>query len=131
MPADPAPSSATAAMSSTDLAMMRTGLASERTLMAWVRTSLSMISFGFTIYKVLQAAQQIEHQHSYTPRAAGLMLIGLGVLSMILGTVEYSANQKRLNLPIEISLRRPTFVIALILMIGGTALFASVIIKLF
>ena len=34
----------------TTLAVERTRLAHERTLMAWVRTSLSLISFGFTIW---------------------------------------------------------------------------------
>ena len=38
------------------LALERTRLAAERSLMAWVRTALSMISFGFTIYKFMQAS---------------------------------------------------------------------------
>ena len=37
------------------MARARTILAADRTLMAWIRTTLSMISFGFTIYKFLQA----------------------------------------------------------------------------
>lgn len=36
------------------LAHERTILAQERTLMAWVRTSLSLIGFGFTIFKVFR-----------------------------------------------------------------------------
>jgi Domain of unknown function (DUF202) len=39
---------------STKLAYDRTRLAYERTLMAWVRTGVSLISFGFTIYKILR-----------------------------------------------------------------------------
>ena len=39
---------------SDELATLRTMLAADRTLMAWIRTSLSLESFGFTIYKVLQ-----------------------------------------------------------------------------
>ncbi len=35
----------------TRLALDRTALAHERTLMAWVQTAVSLISFGFTIYK--------------------------------------------------------------------------------
>ena len=51
-------------MSQTDLkltdilALDRNKLAAERTLMAWVRTALSMISFGFTIYKFLQVIDE-------------------------------------------------------------------------
>ena len=41
----------------TQLALDRTWLAHERTLMAWIRTSVSMISFGFTIYKFFQFEQ--------------------------------------------------------------------------
>jgi len=39
------------------LAIDRTRMASERTLQAWVRTALSMIAFGFTLYKFLQVMQ--------------------------------------------------------------------------
>jgi uncharacterized membrane protein YidH (DUF202 family) len=58
--APPAESRSTAAASppnvseSTLLAVDRTRLAHERTLMAWVRTATSMISFGFTIAKLVQ-----------------------------------------------------------------------------
>ena len=38
----------------TRLALERTAIAAKRTLMAWVRTSISMIGFGFSIYKFLQ-----------------------------------------------------------------------------
>ena len=39
------------------LALDRSRLASERTLMAWVRTAMSMVTFGFTIYKFLRFLQ--------------------------------------------------------------------------
>ena len=32
-------------------------MAADRTLMGWLQTALSMISFGFTIYKFLQVFQ--------------------------------------------------------------------------
>ena len=38
----------------TDAATTRIRMAAERTLMAWIRTSLSMISFGSTIFKFLE-----------------------------------------------------------------------------
>ena len=44
----------------TSLALDRTRLAHERTLMAWVRTAVSLISFGFTIYKFFQGLHEAE-----------------------------------------------------------------------
>ena len=38
----------------TNLAVERSVMAAERTLMAWIRTAISMIGFGFTIYKFFQ-----------------------------------------------------------------------------
>ena len=48
------------------LAIDRTRFAAERNLMAWIRTSLSMIAFGFTIYKFLQ----MMHEQSPVPDSA-------------------------------------------------------------
>ena len=42
----------------TDWALERTFMAADRTLMAWVRTAISMIGFGFTLYKFLQYIHQ-------------------------------------------------------------------------
>jgi putative membrane protein len=71
----------------TNLAVERTVIAAERTLMAWIRTSLSMIGFGFTLYKFFQympedvAAGTIRHPNA--PRNMGLTLIGLGTVTLI------------------------------------------------
>ena len=70
----------------TDLALQRTVIAAERTLMAWIRTSLSMIGFGFTIYKFFQilpedlAAGNIRNPQA--SRNLGLTLIALGTLAL-------------------------------------------------
>lgn len=77
----------------TDLAVQRTVMAANRTLMAWVRTAISLISFGFTMYKFLQAAAgsaaKLTPLQEQGPRRLGLMLIFLGTASVVLGTVEY------------------------------------------
>jgi putative membrane protein len=88
------------AVERTDIAVERTVMAAGRTLMAWVRTALSMISFGFTIYKFLQAATQGEQLgmlKSNGARNLGLSLIALGVISVVLGSVEYFQTVNRLN----------------------------------
>lgn len=70
----------------TDLAVHRTIIASERTLMAWIRTALSMIGFGFTIYKFFQylpaelASGKVQRPQA--PRNLGLTLIALGTVAL-------------------------------------------------
>src|SRR5262245_53632725 len=93
-------------------AASRTVMAADRTLMAWIRTALSMISFGFTIYKVLQGFQEGGKllPHSDTPRRLGLFLTGLGTLSILLGTLEYRQTMARIGPPRLIA--RPVFIIA-------------------
>lgn len=70
----------------TELAIKRSAIASERTLMAWVRTAISMIGFGFSIYKFFQylAADTIKEHlaRAYAPRNLGLTLIAVGTLAL-------------------------------------------------
>lgn len=114
----------------TDLAASRTLMAAERSLMAWVRTGLSMISFGFTIYKILQGIQQAGAVlHGVSPRAAGLFLTGLGTVSMIAGTVEYWQTAKAVRRLLVFRIWRPSLVIAVIMSVTGLLLFVSILIK--
>ena len=74
------------------LAMDRTRLAAERSLMAWVRTSLSMIAFGFTLFKFLEAmhAQSpVPVARPDAPRNVGLLLVGIGTFAVVVATIQY------------------------------------------
>jgi putative membrane protein len=77
----------------TDLAIQRTNMAAERSLMAWIRTSLSMIGFGFTIFKFFQylpeelATGNIRRPQA--PRNLGLTLITLGTLALVAATWQH------------------------------------------
>ena len=85
----------------TDLAIERTVMAANRNQMAWIRTALSLISFGFTIYKFLEAEiVNVEHLKIIRvqgPKRLGLTLISIGTVAMILGTIEYFQTVKHLN----------------------------------
>ncbi|WP_222105648.1 YidH family protein [Paraburkholderia sp. BCC1884] len=120
------------AVDRTGLAATRTLMAADRTLMAWIRTALSMISFGFTIYKVLQgfADAGVHLNHPNSPRMVGLFLTAMGTVSMVLGTIEYARAIAMLREYQEESLWRPSFFIALIMACSGSFVFLSIIIRL-
>ena len=110
-----------------DMGTMRTIMAADRTLMAWIRTSLSMLSFGFTIYKFLEgAAQQNMLPRSGTPQHVGLFLAGVGTLSMILGMFSYWTTLKDLRRTEEFRLGRPTLLISAVMTVAGVAMFLGI-----
>ena len=83
------------------LAAERTFLAHERTLMAWIRTSASLITFGFTLYKLffyLHEQNPIRPpEHLLGARNFGLLLIVMGVLTLALATWQHQRHMKRLR----------------------------------
>ena len=127
----PEASSNALAVERTDMAASRTLMAADRTLMAWLRTSLSLDSFGFTIYKVLQGLAQggVILRHSDTPRTVGLFMTGMGTLAMLMGTVEYAQALKDLHTYVELTLLRPAFIMAVLMSIMGLALFFIIFTK--
>jgi putative membrane protein len=116
----------------TRLAARRTVMAADRSLMAWVRTALSMISFGFTIYKILQGYdnEAARLAHPDTPRHVGLFLTAMGTASMVMGTAEYWRTLEGLREFQCITIWRPSFVIALIMAAVGSFSFVSIVIRL-
>jgi inner membrane protein YidH len=83
----------------TRLALVRTMIALDRTLMAWVRTVTSLISFGFTIYKIFQAIRESRpnDMHIMTPRAVALVMMSLGIAGLTVAAIEYRAQRRDLE----------------------------------
>jgi putative membrane protein len=95
-----AATSTTSLDAGTRLAIDRTRLAYERTLMAWVRTSVSLISFGFTIYKFFQfelGDRAPVPGQLVGPREFALALITVGLASLLLATIEHRHTMRDLR----------------------------------
>jgi putative membrane protein len=75
------------------MSWLRTRMSTERTMMAWNRTSLSLISFGFTIYQFfdkLQAATVgAAAVRPEAPRNLGLALMIAGTLGTLVALWQY------------------------------------------
>jgi putative membrane protein len=115
------------------LAIDRTAMASDRTLMAWTRTSISMISFGFTIYKILEGMG--KEGLSFTknpmgPRQLGLFLIAIGTVSLGMGMVEHWHTKKGLGKKTSFKILSPTFLTSGAILLLGTFLFFSIIMQM-
>jgi putative membrane protein len=85
---------------SDQLALDRTILAGDRSLQASVRTALSMIGFGFTIFKFLSqmaADSQKLTVRDTGPRDLGLFLCGLGTVTLVSETVAYWRNIRKIG----------------------------------
>ena len=115
----------------TKLAVDRTRLAYERTLMAWLRTAASMISFGFTIYKFFQFElkdRPPQPDRFIGPREFALILITIGLVALLLSTIEHRNSMKRLRAEYGIQvvpLSVATVVAALFSVLGILALLAT------
>jgi putative membrane protein len=116
--------------SSDELAVQRTVMAMDRTLMAWTRTALSLISFGFTIYKFLQyAAEQGAKPGTgplQGPRHLGMAMISLGVIFLLLASVDFWRDVRRLQPHRRCSALRLSFVMAILLSLMGVLALSNV-----
>lgn len=78
---------------SNELARERNREAADRTLLAWIRTSLAMISLGFGIERLGQAAVGLDGTlvgfSLLKTRVAGSVLISLGIAATLAGMWEH------------------------------------------
>lgn len=76
-----------------ELARERNREAADRTLLAWIRTSLALISFGFGIERIGQAANDLDGKLAgfsvVRTRIGGAVLVALGVAATVAGMWEH------------------------------------------
>jgi putative membrane protein len=115
----------------TDLAIRRTVMASERSLMAWIRTTLSMIGFGFTIYKFFQyLPEEIANgnvQRPYASRNLGLTLIALGTVALSAAAWQHRVFLNEIGTAQARHLWSISFVVAIFVILIGAITFYGVL----
>lgn len=114
---------------STELAFERTRVAYERTMMAWIRTAVSLITFGFSIYKFfqLEGLSRSQQDRLIGPRGFALMLVGIGLISLLLATIEHRQNISALGAQYAGNQRSLAVLLAaLISILGVLALLAMI-----
>ena len=117
----------------TDLALHRTIIAAERTLMAWVRTALSMIGFGFTIYKFFQylpqdiAAGNVRRPQA--PRNMGMTLIALGTLALVAAAWQHRSFLNEVGASQKRHIWSISFVVAIFVVLIGVIAFCGVLVR--
>lgn len=118
----------------TELAKERNRAAEERTLMAWIRTSLSLISFGFGIERIVtvlyrQLGDRINPFR--LSRILGLSFVALGTLAILLAALEHRKQLQKLqsNNLAFLSKRSIALVVAVILGILGGVAFLSMLLS--
>jgi inner membrane protein YidH len=123
-------------MDATMMAVSRTVMAADRSLMAWVRTGLSLISFGFTIYKFLEYAREQasasgkDLSRATSPEFVGIFMVGMGVISLIFGIIENIENVKLLTGQYNFRRTRYALFMAVILSIFGLFLLLLILFRI-
>jgi len=101
--------------------------------MAWIRTSISMIGFGFSIYKFFQylpeeiAAGNISRPQA--PRNLGLTLIGLGTLALVAAAWQHRKFLNQLGASQARHVWSISFVVAIFVILIGCLTFYGILLR--
>jgi putative membrane protein len=98
-------------------------------MMAWVRTGTSLITFGFSVYKFFQ--MEMSKADINAPiigsREFALVLIGIGLLSLLLGTIEHGRDLRAMRQQYPGMPRSMSAVVAVLIAALGVAALLAVI----
>ena len=117
------------------IAYDRDRFAADRTILAWIRTSLALIGFGFSIFEFFQYLKTIEdfsgRLSAKSPHHLGIILVALGVVFLILATMEYLSFIRKLDYKAHKKFRVSTSLAAsLLLSIIGLTLLIHMLVTL-
>jgi putative membrane protein len=88
-------------LSKDELAAERTILALERTLLAMIRTATTLLTFGFSIIKLLEEKIHQGTRHPMldviSPKWVGTIMIFAGFIGLFLSTIHYVRLMKRMG----------------------------------
>jgi putative membrane protein len=123
----------TPASESTLLAVDRTRLAHERTLMAWVRTATSMISFGFSIAKLVPnvgpGGASTGREGIFDTRTFASIMIGVALIALLAATIQDYRAMKALRARYPSNVPRST-ALAVAALVAGFGIFAFIGVRL-
>lgn len=117
---------------STSLAANRTRLAYDRTLLAWIRTATALITFGFTIYKFFQlelARVAPRPERLLGPSQFALLMILIGLLSLLMATLEHRQALKELRAQYPMRYRPIATVLAALVSVLGLVAIVAVLFR--
>ena len=111
------------------LDLERTQIAYEQSMMSWVRTATSLITFGFTIYKFfqLELPGRSERTRLLGPREFAVSLVGLGLVSLALATLQHRRSMQVLKEEWPDAPRSLAVVLAALISILGIVAFLAMI----
>jgi putative membrane protein len=117
---------------STLLAVDRTRLAHERTLMAWVRTAASMISFGFSIAKLVPnvgPGGTTGREAIFDTKTFASIMIGVALMALLAATIQDYREMKALRARYPSNVPRST-ALAVAALVVGFGIFAFIGVRL-
>jgi putative membrane protein len=114
-----------------ELEMERNFLAHERTLRSWLRTSISLISFGFTIYKFFQEATetQADKERMLSPRIVGMIMILFGLLALLLAQMQRQMAVKKIREAYPDMQKSISSLISVLVLVFGLTLFLGALFR--
>jgi putative membrane protein len=88
-------------LSKDEMAAERTMLALERTLLAMIRTATTLLTFGFSIIKLLEEKVHQGTRHPLldiiSPKWVGMTMIFAGFIGLLLSTIHYINLMKKMG----------------------------------